>query len=481
MNHKLWIVLFTAAMLAIDRTTAAHEGHDHADAKPATTQPSAKDEHDHDHDHGDEHDDHDHDHADDKPAASQPAAHDDHGHDHDDHDHGSQGDHGHDHAGHDHGDEKGHADEVKLTADAIRRSGIVVATAKRQGVASMLVAPGRVEFNGDAVAHVGSAVAGRVSQVTAKVGDAVKAGDELLIIESPELGEAQSDFLQKRAAVTVAESAVEPAKESYERAKKLFDQSQGIALAEVQKRHADFRAAEGSLLTASAASRAAENKLRLLGMSESAVQSLEKSGSIDPKFAVRSPIAGQVVEREVTLGELVSPDKEALIVIADPARLWVWADVPEAKLGAIHTGAAASITTAAATKAVEGKIAHISPQLDVNTRTGRVRIDVTSAGGLRPGMFARVELAASDASASAGDAVIAVPAEAVQTLEGNAVVFVVVPNEANTFAARVVKVGRGSGGLVPILSGLKEGESFVAEGSFVLKADLGKSGAAHEH
>jgi cobalt-zinc-cadmium efflux system membrane fusion protein len=122
----------------------------------------------------------------------------------------------------------------------------------------------------------------------------------------------------------------------------------------------------------------------------------------------------------------------------------------------------------------------MAPSLDADTRTVQVRIVVPNPrGSLRPGMFARADLtprATTDAAA-----VLVVPEESVQTIEAKPSVFVPVEGEPNTFATRVVKVGRPVGGMVPVESGLNEGEQVVVSGTFILKAELGKAGAAHEH
>src|SRR5262249_27186648 len=118
-------------------------------------------------------------------------------------------------------------------------------------------------------------------------------------------------------------------------------------------------------------------------------------------------------------------------------------------------------------------------------RTAQVRIDVTQSAGetfrLRPGMFAVAEIAASSPDRASPGAVLAIPEEAVQSVEGGTAVFVPVAGEANTYAKRPVTVGAAVGGFVPVLSGLGENEAYVAAGSFILKADLGKSAAKHEH
>lgn len=383
-----------------------------------------------------------------------------------------------DNDGHDHGGEA-HSDEVKLTPVAIAQYGVTTAPAKKAVLAGAFVAPARVAFNADAMAHVGSAVTGRASELKIKLGDVVKKGDVLVIVDSPELGEAQSDYLLKRTAVDTARPAVQLAKDAYDRAKQLLDQSQGIALAEVQKREAEWRTAEGNLRAAEAAATAAENKLHLYGMSQDAVAALVKTGEIVPRYSVIAPIDGQVIEREVTLGELVRPDRDALLVIADLSTIWVIADVAEARVADAGKGSVARIRSAALKdRTVEGTVTYVAPALDPNTRTAKVRVELTDpTGTLKPGMFAQATIL----PAGDGEAVLAIPEEAVQTVEGGPAVFVPVEGEPNTFAKKPVKIGPPVGGMVQVFDGLSEGDALVVSGSFILKAELGKAGAAHEH
>lgn len=373
----------------------------------------------------------------------------------------------------------GHVDEVKLTEAAIKQSGIRVESASKRSLTASFVASGRIAFNAEAMAHVGSAVNGRAVDIKVRQGDAVKKGDVLLIVESPEFGRAQSAFLQRRTEAEVAAATVEPAKDAYERAKRLFDESQGIALGEVQKREADYRAAAGAKLTSRSQVEAAENELHLLGFAQDDVTKLAESKEINRQFSIRAPIDGQVVEREVTLGELVSPDEERLLVIADTSNYWVLADVPEGRLAQVGVGSPAEIQIVSMqADRIKGKVALIGAEVDPSTRAARVRIVVENAGGkLKPGMFAKVIL--SDANAP--DAVIAIPQEAVQTVEGGDSVFVPVEGEPNTFAKRAVVIGRAVNGYVPVISGLADGEPFVVTGTFILKAELGKGSAEHVH
>jgi cobalt-zinc-cadmium efflux system membrane fusion protein len=422
----------------------------------------------------------------------------DHGHDHD-HDHGpatqpvhrtprltlpGKNAHGHDdHAGHGH-DEHGHddhghhADEVRLTDEAIRRHGIRVERVEKQVLSATFIAPARVSFNAEAMAHVGSTLSGRVVELKAKLGDMVAKGDELLVIESADLAEAQSEYLLKRAEAEVVRLAVEPAKQAYERAKGLYDSSKGVALAEVQKREAEWRSAEATHASAVAAATAAENRLQIAGMSAGQIETLAKTGKINPRMPIVAPIAGQVVQREVTLGEGIGPEKDALMVLADLTTLWVLADVPEARLGGVTRGTRATVRTGTGGEAISGEVTYVAPSVNPETRSASVRIEVTGNGVLRPGMFARAEIRPRTGN---GEAVLAVPEEAVQTVEGSPAVFVPVANEPNRFARRAVEIGRPVGGMVPVTKGLAEGEAVVVSGSFILKAELGKAGASHGH
>lgn len=399
-----------------------------------------------------------------------------------------------DHAGHDHSEgESEHADEVKLTADAIDRYGVKDEPAQLWILKPTVLTPARVAFNTEAMAHVGSPLRGRAVEVKVRVGDTVKAGQELVIIESPELGEAQADYLQKKTAVLTAGPAVELSKVAWDRAKGLLEQSQGISLTEVQRREAEYKAAIANVKAAEAAAMASEHRLHLLGMKQAEVATLAATSEIAPRHAIKAAIDGQVVQREVTLGELVGPDREALMVLADTGLLWVLADVPEAKLAGIAIGAKAWITIGSTTgkndtsiaPKFEGTVSFIAPLVDPTTRTAQVRIDVPSAleGGftLKPGMFAQAEIVASLPGGEDPAPMVAVPDEAIQTVEGGPAIFVPVAGEPNTFAKRAVTIGKPVGGLVPIFSGLVEGERFVIAGTFILKAELGKGSAAHEH
>lgn len=389
--------------------------------------------------------------------------------------------------GHDHGSAGRagpgtHADEVTLSAHAIEEYGVRVEAAQLWRLRPTFIAPARVGFNTELSAHVGSPLPGRVVDLKVRQGSDVQAGDPLLVIESAELGAAQSEYLIRRTAAETTSPAVDLARAVWDRARNLYESTQGIALSDVQRREAEYKTAVAALKSAQAEAQAAENRLHLLGMTQTQVEELTASGEVHPRFTIVAPLAGQVVQREVTLGELVSPDRPALLVITDMTKLWVLADVPEARLREIAPGAQAWVRIGGVQGVQhDGVVTFIAPIVDATTRTGQVRIEVQDGGvPLKPGMFAQVEIVATGA-ADEEPPVVAVPEGAIQLVDGGPSVFVPVPDEENTFARRKVSIGRSVGGLVPVLSGIVEGERLVVAGSFILKAELGKSTAEHQH
>lgn len=391
---------------------------------------------------------------------------------------------GHEHGGEGHGGEhgeeeaEGHPDEVTLPPEAIQRAGIRVEKAAKVALVPTYRAPARVALDLDATAHVGVPVRGRVRELRVKRGDRVDKGAVLLVLDSPELGSAQNEFLEKRVAAETVGPAVEIAKSSYERAKRLLDAGGNMTLTEVQRREAEWKSAEASLMTAKAAATTAENTLHLLGIDQAAVERLVATREVDTTVVVTAPITGTVLERDVTLGELVSADAESLVVLGDTTVVWVFAHVPETRLSEARPGALVRLQVAAFPgRVIEGRVASVPPRMDEATRTAEVRVDVKDANGLRPGMYAQAEVVMGEAQPP----VLAVPQDAVQTVEGGPALFVPVPNEENTFAKRAVRLGSPIGSMLPVLDGLAEGELYVVSGSFLLKAELGKAGAAHEH
>jgi cobalt-zinc-cadmium efflux system membrane fusion protein len=378
-----------------------------------------------------------------------------------------------------HEDGHGHEGLVHLAPGQAESHGVRVGRAELRELAPILRVPARIEFNLDAMAHVGTPVAGRVVELTARIGERVERGAELLVVESADLGEAQADYAQKRGLVESAEPAVRLTRDAFQRASELFRETEGIALAEVRRREAELRAAEASQRAAERAADAARQRLRILGMSDESIADLDAGKPVRARHAVRAPIGGTVVEREVTLGELVSPERDALLVLADLDHLWCLADVPESRLGEIAIGAPARVLAGGHDgHGCQGRVDQIGVTVDPRTRTARVRIEAADRHDeLRPGAFveAEIQLAASP------EARLAIPEAALVRWEGRDVVFVPGHHGADSFELVPVVLGERVGGWVEVVDGLQAGAELVVAGAFVLKAELGKHEAEHQH
>lgn len=431
------------------------------------------------HDHAD-HDDHDHsghDHAhDEKPDAGQGDKH-DHDHDHDDHKHEGSEDHAHDDHAH---DEKSQGRRVKLSAEAIKSNGLRTEPVSSHVFAESYDGPALVSLNKETLIHIGTPLTGRITELHARLGEDVEFGEALLTIHSIELADAQNEFIGKQRAVVAAGPAVDLAKSAYDRAKALYEGSRGITLSEVQRREMESNAARASLASAQADAQTAENRLHLLGFNHANCTSLSDPARVTASHVITAPMAGRVIELRVALGETVAPEGGSLLVVADPRTVWVIADVPEMELQNIVRGAPCYVSTGVDSGTrIEGVVSWIAPQLDPTTRTGAVRITVhTEKTNLRPGTFVQAHIPLGKES---GPRNLGVPEAAVQTIDGTPTIFIAVEGQPGVFEARTIKVGDQVGSSIPVLSGVKAGESVVVAGSFLLKAELGKSSAAHEH
>jgi cobalt-zinc-cadmium efflux system membrane fusion protein len=157
--------------------------------------------------------------------------------------------------------------------------------------------------------------------------------------------------------------------------------------------------------------------------------------------------------------------------VADLSTVWVLVDIHEKDLAKVHKGQAATVSVSAfPDQKLKGRITYIADLVDEATRTVKARVAVANPGRkLKPEMFATVELALpADAAAT-----LAVPEDALQEIDGKKVLFVV-DDKGVEFAPRTVEPGRTAGGMVEIVSGLKEGERYAIKGSFILKSELKK-------
>jgi cobalt-zinc-cadmium efflux system membrane fusion protein len=378
------------------------------------------------------------------------------------------------------GEKGGEPAEVKLTPEMVKRFAITTYHVEPMVLREPIVAPGTVAFVPETTMHIGTVVLGRVAVIHAKLGDMVKAGDPLITIDSPELGLAQNDWLQKRASIAVAEADVGIAEKAHQRAQVLAKDS-GISVGEAQRREGDFLKAQASLLAAKASVQAAENTLRIHGMDQAAIDALGKSGAVSTQLVIRAAAAGTVISSTVTLGEVVRPETESLMTLADTAHLVVIAQVPSSQASLVTAGSPVRITaTSMPGKAIEGAVAYLSPQIDADTRTLSVRIPLAGDQGLSAGAFVQADISPAPMGTEKEPKIVAVPREAIFTVGGGTVVFVADDDHPGTYSMRKVAAAPALGSLVPIISGVEDDDEVVVHGGFIIKAEFGKAGAKDE-
>ncbi len=341
---------------------------------------------------------------------------------------------------------------TEMSNDVLKSTGIEILTAGPTTIKATTKLSGEITFNEDRILHVVPRVGGLITAVKADHGQTVRKGDVLAVVESQSLAELRSQLsaTQKRLSL---------AKITMEREKKLWEEKVSA--------QQDYLAAGQAYSEAEIARNLVSEKLKALGASGS-------SGSSNlTRYEIRAPISGVVVEKTVALGQTVQ-ENDDLFVIADTSEAWVKVVIYPKDLNNIKIGQKAVVKANAFEAEGEGVISYIGAFVGEKTRTATARIVLNNKAGLwRSGVFVDVILEAGEVQVP-----VAVSAEAIQTIRDWTVVF---GRYGNYFEARPLELGRSDGNMVEVLSGLSAGEQYAAGNSFAIKADLGKSGATHDH
>jgi cobalt-zinc-cadmium efflux system membrane fusion protein len=373
-------------------------------------------------------------------------------HDHEGHDHGkpNEGEHGHGQ----HGQDEHTEGKVKLTAAMIQNAGLELLTAGPGRIAVTIPLPGEVALNAEAMAHVTPRVAGTVREVKNQLGDMVKKGDVLAVLDSRELAEMQREVLTAKERLALAQ-------ENFKRQEALWNEKISA--------EKDYLAAKRALAEAQIEHRSAAQKL-----SASA-----GSGGKGAGYSLVAPLDGTIIEKHISIGEVLKDDTQAF-VIADLSTVWVNVTVYAKDLARIRAGQSVRVRAEGIEQPAEGAITFVGQVVGEQTRSATARVILKNPGmAWRPGLFVTADVAVDQA-----DVPIAVSGEAVQTVSGKQVVFI---QEGDGFKARPVKLGRegvpDAQGLelVEVLDGVAAGERYAGKNSFILKAEMGKSEAGHEH
>jgi membrane fusion protein, heavy metal efflux system len=343
---------------------------------------------------------------------------------------------------------------VELSAEALKNSGVEIREAGPGEVNVTLSLPGEVSLNQETLAHVTPRVAGVARDVKKQLGEVVKKGELLATIDSRDLAEIQREFLSTKERMALAEATFGRAellkKENISSEKDYLEARQALAEARIEHR--------------------------------SAAQKLQASGGLASGggYALVAPLSGTIIEKHINVGEVLNEETKAF-TIADLSTIWVNVTVYARDLPRVAISQTAEVRAEGIAEPAQGTIAYLGQVVGEQTRSATARIVLKNPGiGWRPGLFATAEVVVSR-----GPAAVVVNDEAVQSVEGAEVVFV---QEGDGFQARPIKLGRAgymSGpqreSAIEILEGLKAGDRYVSKNSFILKAELGKSEAGHEH
>lgn len=300
------------------------------------------------------------------------------------------------------------------------------------------ILPGRVAFRPQAMAAIGTPMAGRVLSIDVRPGEVVKAGASLITLQSADVAAARSALAQAEARAAAAEDLLRRQNEMVKK---------GVGL-EVERFGAETAARE-----ARAELDRAGRAVALIG------------GGSGDRFILRAPASGVVLAIRANVGAVVSPGGDALIDVGDPSKLWVVADIPESEVGGIASGRLADVRVPGADARFEAVVDGVGQVVDGEQR--RLPIYLALKGEVRklsPGMLAEVRLNAS------GDIGLSLPSTAVLIKDGSRrVVYVQRPD--GKFEARVVRTGVSREGRVTIQEGLQSGEKVVVRGALLLDSE----------
>ena len=344
---------------------------------------------------------------------------------------------------------------IFISEDILKTHPLSYVKLRERGFYEEIILPGKVSYDLENLANVGSRVTGRITEVFVKEGDQVRQGSRLATISSVELSNAQSNYLKSKVRLEALKIQAQRANELYE--KKI------ISSREFEIANMEYKTVKTEMDTS-------YNTLEIFGLTKTEIQGLESGSQKQQNLTIRSPINGTVTNRKAVNGEAVNIE-ENLFVIADLRRLWILLDVYEKDLYSVKIGAEATVTTLGdRPETVKAYVAHVSEVIDQVKHTAEIRLEVNNAESmLKPGQTISAKVQGL-ISGSKSRKIMVVPAEAVHKIEGKSIVFSA--NSDGSFEALDVVTGEAIDDDIEIKSGIAQDKNIVSEGSFVLKSEF---------
>ena len=353
--------------------------------------------------------------------------------------------------------EEGHAEEgeIQLTSQQMVEQGLKVAVASTGLVEKLTTLAGKLVVNTDQQAQISPNFSGYVEQVNVALGQSVQKGQTLAVLILPEL-------IDQQANLRMAQVNLDLARKDYQREQQLW--SQGISAKQ------DYQRAENAYRQAQITVQSSQARLNALGA----------SGNNNGRFLIKAPISGVISKKDIVVGENVQL-ADQLFVIENLKDLWLEFNLPNTSNIHLQAGQILNFKTNGSDQNYQAKVQTLNPEADLQTGRLQVRAKVTTqADVLRPNVLVNVFV--TDAQAKTA---LRVQKKALQQVEGKPVVFVIESEEKGLvhLKAQPIEVGVSSqdGQWLEVISGLTEGQKYIADGSFLLKSELEKDEAGHGH
>ncbi len=357
---------------------------------------------------------------------------------------------------HDHEDE--HEEVVLLTPEQIDAAGIRIETAKPGFLQKKIISPGKIVLNADRIAHIYPKVSGIVKEARKNLGEKVKSYESIAVLESQEAAEIKSNYL----------SALQ--KEKYTLTMLQYEQNL------FDKGHSVLQEYEGSLngyAEAHLALEVAKQKLYAFGLTQTEITNIANSDPSKLRFyELRAPFEGSILNRHITVGELLSTSSE-VYTIGDLSKLWVEISLYPTSLQDLSKGQLVTIKDISGRNG-NAELLYIGSAIDEETqRVQAIALLDNNDGKWQSGTYVTAEIATETIPIA-----ISICQEAVQKIDGQDCAFIATERG---FDIRPIKIGRSDEQYVEVVSGIEENENYAANKSFLLKADHEKDEAEHMH
>lgn len=358
---------------------------------------------------------------------------------------------------HDH-EEHEEISRINLNTEQIKEFGIAIEEAGPGAITQTLSAHGKILVHPDKLAHILPKVSGVAKEAFKNIGDHVKKGEKLAVLESREIAEIKANFLA--------------AMEKEHLTLKLLEREQRLHDKQISAGE-DYINAKSTYEEALINTRVARQKLFALGFQSQEIDQLSNQNDPDLRiYEIKAPIDGAIINRHLTKGEYIE-NTSTIFEIADLSSVWVEIGIYPKDLNKIKEGQFIDVTMPVEGFASKAKVIFISPIIQHETIMSKAVAELQNPEGTwRPGSYVQVEVPAENIASP-----IVVPKNAIQEINGTLYVFVKIPEG---FEKRSIQTGISDNKGVAVLSGINVGELVAINNTFLLKADLGKSEVEHE-